>query len=260
MTTSQSLHETLENFQAFILQKEPAIKNVILASDPEVLDTRADVYYKGYSLRLLDTMTMTFPMVQKLVGEELFESLAREYIAQYPSNHFSIRYFGRHFSKFLATHSDIRPEWIEMAAFEWVLGDVIDAADAPHLQFDDFAVLSPEAWADLRLTFHPSLQLLSLSYPIPTLWQALRFNTEPPSMALRESPLTWLIWRYNLLARFVSVDSQQMVMFNAFQAGQTFSDVCALLCDFMNEDQVVNFASQTLRQWISEGVFSTYQI
>lgn len=253
-----SFRDTLESFQAFILQHDKTLKKVIVGSDDEFLETRMDIYYQGYSLRLLETMTRTFPVVQKLAGEELFEKLAREYISYYPSNHFSIRFFGRHFSNFLSTHAQAQPVWVEMAAFEWMLGKVIDEPDAPHLRFEDLTALSPEAWSELKLAIHPSLQNLPLYYPIPALWQAVQQNADYPVLERLETPLVWLIWRYELRAHFCSVSAEQLTMINALQSGQTFSEVCAGLCEFLEEDQVVNFAAQTLRQWISEGIFSGF--
>lgn len=258
--TTHSFQETLEHFQSFILQNDEAIKQDIEAPNQEFLEARIDVYYQGYSLRLLETMGRAFPAVQKLAGEELFEKLAREYIAHYPSNHFSIRFFGRHFSKFLAMHAEAQPAWVEMADFEWALGKVIDAADAPQLRFEDLVELTPEAWSELTLTVHPSVEILQLSYPVPALWQAVQQDIEHPVVELQEQPLAWLVWRFNLRSHFCSANAEQLAMFKAIQAGKPFSEVCAGLCEYLSEDQVVNFAAQTLRQWIAEGVFSEFKV
>jgi hypothetical protein len=257
---AHSLQETIENFQAFILKHEHLIDSDIYAKDEIFRAERLDVYFQAYSLRLIEAISKTFPMVQKLAGDELFETLSREYVHHYPSNHFSVRFFGRHFSKFLSTHPQAQPIWVEMAAFEWEVMDVIDAPDAPLLTFDNLATLSPEAWSELTLKLHPSLITLPLYFPVPALWRAIHFNTEHPALDRLEQPITWMIWRQNLRASFLSVTPEQLVMLQAIQNGDTFSEVCAKLCEFLSEEQVVTFAAQTLRQWINEGIFSEYQI
>ncbi len=96
-----SLQETLEQFQSFILNDEPAIEENISGNDEEFRFTRLNVYRHGYALRLLEILGKDFGGLQILIGCETFDKFGRDYIQSYPSNHFSVRYFGRHFSKFL---------------------------------------------------------------------------------------------------------------------------------------------------------------
>lgn len=257
-----ALQNTLNQFQAFILQDRAGIENEVVGVD-SIRQERLDVYYQGYFLRLMETLGRAFPVVKKLAGEELFDRIGREYIRRHPSHHFSIRFFGRHFSSFLAAHPEAQPVWSEVAAFEWVLGAVIDAADAPQLTLPQLAEaqLTAEAWSDLTLQPHPSVQLLPLHYPAVALWQAVQRDAAThPTIERQEQPTHWLIWRFDLRSYFVSLSAEQLTMLRAIQAEQTFSEVCSELCTLLGEEQVVEFTSQTLRQWITEGVFSRFTI
>lgn len=257
--TATSLQETIENFQTFILQNDRQIEKEVVGETKEICQERLDVYYQAYSLRLMETMAHTYPVIQILAGEELFDRIGREYTLTYPSNHYSIRMFGRHFGKFLATHSEAQPGWVEMAEFEWALGEVIDAPDSPQITIDDLSTLSPEAWSDLTLKTHSTLQHHSFLYPTPALWQSVQQKIERPQVLCKEKPENWIIWRFQLRSLFTAISSEQLTMLQAIQSGQTFSEVCATLCDLMSEDQVVTFVAQTLRQWINEGIFSEFK-
>lgn len=251
-----SLRETIENFQAYILEGGTKIQQEIVG-DQDVKDTRLDVYQEGYFLRLLETLSRDFPVVAKLAGEDVFEQLGRDYIRSFPSTHFSIRYAGQHFSRFLSS-IDVDPLWSEMAAFEWSLGNTTDAKDAPQLTFEEMAAISPESWGELKLTTHPSLEILSFSYRIPPLWQHLLLDSEKPKTDREQKPFHWLVWRFNRQSYFRPADENQFRMIHAIQAGDTFSEVCAGLCEHLEEDKVISFAAETLRAWITEGIFSTF--
>src|SRR6516162_215871 len=99
---SETLRELQENFQAYMLSQNDTVLNSI-SFDHDLALTRINIYRDGYAFRLLEILQKDFPCLRQIMGdEELFEKMGREYIAQYPSNHFSICTFSRHFSNFLA--------------------------------------------------------------------------------------------------------------------------------------------------------------
>lgn len=253
-----SLRETLENFHDYIMEKNLNIEQEIVGPNQDFKDTRLGVYHEGYFLRLLEGLSRDFAAVKKLAGEDKFEELGCEYIRQFPSTHFSIRYVGKHFAQFLADNPTLDPLWSEMAAFEWALENAIDAKDAPTITFEEMAALNPESWGVLKFTTHPSLEILPLFYQTPLLWQHLLKGTEKPTLARQEKPVHWLIWRFECKSYFRSMDENQLWMMRAIQNGSTFSDICTGLCDYLEEDKVILFAASTLRTWITEGIFSEY--
>ncbi len=256
-----SLEDTIENFHDFILDRNQLIEQEIVGPDQAFKLARLNVYYEGYALRLLENLEKGFVGLKVLLGTEQFQKLGRDYLRSYPSNHFSIRYFGRHFAKFLASHDEVEPLYVEIAQFEWFLQDIIDAKDAPHLTFEDMAALSPDAWGNLILTTHPSFMTTTFFYPTPQIWQATQHTSEEaPSMLREEKPVHWLMWRFNHQSRFLAITDEQLAMIQAIQEGHNFSQVCEKLCEIMDEEQVINFAAQTLRQWITEGLFSEFRV
>jgi hypothetical protein len=255
-----SLRETIENFHAYIMEKSTDIEQEIIGLDQDFKDIRLGVYHEGYFLRLLEGLSRDFPAVKKLAGEEKFEELGCAYIRNFPSTHFSVRYVGQHFAKFLADNSELDPVWAEMAAFEWSLENATDAPDAPTVKFEEMATISPESWSVLKLQTHPSLEILPLSYPVPPLWQHLLQGAEKPALARQQKPTHWLIWRFDRKSYFRPMDDNQLWMMRAIQKGETFSDICTGLCVHLEEDKVIPFAAETLRTWIVEGVFSAFSV
>lgn len=255
-----SLRETIENFHAYVLGQDDAITQEIVGSDQGFKETRLGVYQIGYFLRLFEALSKDFPIVKKLAGEEVFEQLVYDYLCDYPSTYFSLRYVGQHFAQFLSDlpSSSADPVWAEMATFEWSLVNVIDAKDAPQLTFEEMAAIKPESWGDLRLVTHPSVEIYPFFYEVPRLWQDLVQNGEKSVKQREKKPTYWLIWRFNRQTYFAPINENQFWMIRAIQAGSTFSEVCAGLCEHLGEDKVVPFVAETLRTWITEGIFSEY--
>jgi hypothetical protein len=251
-----NLQQLQESFQAYILENEENILDEIKTSATISAIQRLDVYREGYYLRLIDILIMDFETLKKMLGDELFDQLARQYIDTYSSNHFSVRYFGRHFAKFLESNASVAPIYSEMAKFEWALSSAHDAQDAPHLSVDDISKISPELWAEMRFALHPSIELLPFFSNAPEIWRNIDAGGEVAEVKYQSEPHYWLVWRFNLQTFFIPLNQPELVMLQSIQTGKTFSAVCEDLCDWLAEEEVIQFAASTLRNWVTEGIFS----
>jgi hypothetical protein len=160
----------------------------------------------------------------------------------------------------LKTQTDVDPYYLEMAAFEWELQQVLNTEDAPQITVADMAQVPPEQWGDMQLSIHPSVRSLPFHYNIAEVWKCLTNNEMPPAFTLQDEMPTCLFWRFDLKAYFVALNPHQTWMLQALREGKTFGEVCEGLCKWLPEEEVVQFAAQTLYNWISEGVCSELTI
>lgn len=254
MTTS--LMQLQNELQAYILENEAQVEKEIIPPANSSAKIRLDVYREGYYLRLIEILALDFPNIKKLLGDTAFDKLSRAYIDAYPSNQFSVRTFGRHFEKFLSNRPDCEPVLPEIAKFEWAIAEVQDEADAVPLTIEEMAKIPPEAWAGMRFSLHPSVQVLSFFYNAPEIWRAIDSNEKPPEAQHQDTPKYWLVWRFEFLSYFNSLTEQESHMFKAIQAGKAFAEICEDLCQWFEDEEVVQFAAGVLRTWVSEGLFS----
>jgi len=254
MTTP--LRDIQEQFQAHIQDNDTAIRDAILEMAPASVDTRIFVYREGYYLRLKDIMSRNFDMLKKYIGDEAFEKLANAYIAAYHSNHFNVRSFSRHMSKFLANYSDLKTIHQELATFEWELALSLDAPDGDQLTLDDLKNVPAESWGFMKLKMHPSARILKLHYDVPLLWSALYHDKDLPEMTNHEEAQPWLVWRFNQIAHYLSLNQHQCWMFEQFQNEKNFAEICEGLCEWLQEEEVPQFAATTLSSWIQQGLVS----
>ncbi|MGB7931688.1 MAG: DNA-binding domain-containing protein [Gammaproteobacteria bacterium] len=245
-----------QQFQSYILRRDEYVVRWIEGTRRVDNRTRLGIYAEAYRLRLLEALRVDFPALHTLAGDDGFERIGRAYIDACPSEHYSIRYFGRQMSAFLAHDNRFRdtPVFAEMAAFEWALGLSFDAADDVSVAVEAVGAIPCDAWPDLRLCLHPSVQRLDLCWNIPGLWKAIQEEQPPQPPVVADQPQAWVIWRRGLQSYFRSVPVDEARALDALGEGQCFAELCAGLCEWIEEEQVAAHAALLLRRWVSDGL------
>jgi hypothetical protein len=188
---------------------------------------RLDIYANMYFFRVLDVLKEDYPATLALLGAVAFHNLATDYLLAHPPAHFSIREAGRHLPELLAGHDAgaAHPCAADLARYERALHDAFDAADAPPLTAAALAAVPADAWSGLRLTLHPSLQLLACDWPVVGVRAAAERGeavTDPPS-----GPVRLCVWRQNLVVFHCALDAVEFAALTALAAGASFAEVCA---------------------------------
>lgn len=279
MSNTKQLASVQADFQAYITAPSyegfEKIKNRMLAHTDNQYgldsESRLEIYYDMYRLRLLDVLFTDYPKLVGIMGEEKFTRAFLHYLIHHPSTHYSVRPFGEKIANFLSNFEPfcLNLYYAEMAKFEWALSLTYDAADAAHISFEALKKISPEEWIDLKFKLHPSVSLLTFEHNIVSVWKILdahkilpeqddesvleRYpdHIEPESLI---SPLSskeiWMIWRKDLATKFLQLNSEQYMMLEAINQGLSFADVCEQLTKIMAPEKVPNFVMQHLAEWL----------
>ncbi|NOS97643.1 MAG: DUF2063 domain-containing protein, partial [Methylotenera sp.] len=129
------------DFQAYLLddaQNSSFIKAVV--DDKKVgASKRLSIYHDAYRLRIIEALATAYPKLNALLGDVLFDNIAREYISAYPSTYRNLRWYGSQMREHLLTTLPQHPIAAEMADFEWTLSLAFDAEDVPELTLQDLA-------------------------------------------------------------------------------------------------------------------------
>jgi hypothetical protein len=245
------------DFQRYLLTLGGNMEQEIV-SDALDARTRLQIYADAYRLRLLEALETDFVALRAVLGDEAFDRLGRAYIDAYPSQHYSIRYFGRHLSRFLADIAPYRerPVLAEIALFEWAMTDAFDAPDAGSATIADMARVPPQAWPELRFELHPSLQRIELQWNAPAIWNAVDQDDAFPDPERADYPIGWMVWRQGLQIYFRSLAVDQAWMLDRLRAGATFAEVCEGLTEWIDAQYVAAHAAGLLKQWIEDGLIS----
>jgi hypothetical protein len=156
---------------------------------------RLDIYYNNTLLGLTDTLTTIYPVLQKIVGESFFRTIARFYIetnSQITGNRHT---YGRELTSFLRSYEPAVswPYLPDIAAVEWAYFQASIADDAPALDFGGLTDLI-SGQPDFILSLHPGVYCIKLNFNALEIWQEHQ-KSKIETINLQESPQTILIWR-----------------------------------------------------------------
>lgn len=252
-----SLRDMQRDFSEHLFSGDEKIYQHVNSSELVSNEMRMAIYRNAYYSRLVDILALDFEILKKLMGEDQFDEMAHRYVDTYPSQHFSLRVFGQNLHLFLQTYPNIETYLIEIAKFEWLLSTITDAADDKVLSVDEMSQIAPESWFVMQLKLHPSAHLESFHYNVGEIWGAIKDSQPAPEILFQETPQFWLFWRQEQEVYFTSLSDQEYLLLKNLQDGKKFGEICEELCQYLEEEQVIQFAASRLRSWVEAGVFST---
>jgi len=248
-----ALRKLQDEFLGYLLDNSAAGIVESIASSPSCsAEERMEIYGNAYELRLKEALSTDYERLHSYLGDELFETLMKNYIESYPSHHPSLRYFSQHMVDLVERLEPFSrlPEVAEIARIEKAFGDSFDAADCNSVTIDQLARLDPEIWPTLKLRFHDAVQLLPQNYNSFQIWQALSNDDMPPKIAA--SKTTWLIWRQDLVSRYRALSGAEIVALTIAMSEGTFAELCEALLEHFSEQETPQQAAGYLQQWIND--------
>jgi hypothetical protein len=156
---------------------------------------RLGIYYNNTLLGLTDILIATYPILQKIVGESFFRTIARFYIETNSQNTGNRHAYGVGLASFLRSYEPAAswPYLPDIAAIEWAYFQASIANDAPALDFSELTDLISEHPGFIVL-LHPGVHYIELNFNALEIWQEHQ-RDEIETIKLQESPQTVLIWR-----------------------------------------------------------------
>jgi hypothetical protein len=202
-------------------------------------------------LRLIEALATDYPTIKALIGDIAFVKWCDAYIKAHPSQHFSLRYFGQHFSTFLQKNNEIM--LAELAHFEWLLTCAYDAPDADHLTREALAALPLDNWPTMQLELHPSVYIVKFKTNAPTLWQQFNQDAVMEKLISNNSSTAWVLWRQELKVYFRSLSETECSLLTLLHTTTTWAQLCEAAPTLDAEtasQQIVAF----LNIWIKDGL------
>jgi len=247
-----------DDFQNFLLLGDAAVEAHVVGTERVPAATRLGIYGNAYRARLIEALQTNFPVLTKLMGETDFDTMAARYVRAHDSIFFSIRYYGDRLADFLASDPGYAsaPVLAELARWEWTLTEVFDAADAAPVKASALTDVKPEQWGALHFELHPSVRTLELAWNVPQIWKAIMADAERPQADLHGQPMKWLLWRQELETYFRSLTAAEGEAVEAARAGQSFGEICILLCAHYSDEEAPVRAAGFLRNWVESGLIS----
>jgi len=166
--------ETQKQFAAALRDPGSPLPEAISNTNGRTSLKRFNVYRNNVAVGLIDALADTYPVVQALVGDDFFKSIARNFTRLFLPGSPVLLNYGEDFADFIATQSETAPTpyLSDVARLEWAWNRAYHAADKAPIGIADLADNPEGTVAHLSLQFHPSVQFLKSDWPIVSIWQA----------------------------------------------------------------------------------------
>lgn len=169
-----SLLDLQRGFRTAVLA-DTAVPPSVITGGPVSATARLSVYRNNVIGNLTRALRLSFPAVERLVGEDFFATAAQRFIAAAPPQAADLNQYGDGFADFLASFEPAQsvPYLPDVARLEWAVSRAVHARPAPPLAPEALSAVPPAREVDLCFTPHPTLSLLALDHPAHAIWQAV---------------------------------------------------------------------------------------
>ena len=144
------------------------------------ITARFDVYRNNSLHSRMQALRARFPAVERLVGPDFFGMMAREFLRVHPPRSPVLHEWGEAFPMFLAAFPPVAslPYLPDVARIEFARGQAYHAADAAPIAPDTLHAIVAQI-AHTRLSLTEAAQILLLTYPGHSIWQAQQSGAQP---------------------------------------------------------------------------------
>lgn len=264
-----------EAAQRLIRLKRAELEAVIGRSRNLTAAERLGIYANAYYARLLECLAAFFPVLQKALGEEVFEGFAFEYLQHYPSKSYTLDRLGESFARFL---QETRPEpeegeapgavgWpdflIDLTLFEWHVNQVFDGPGVegrPLLTAELLQSFPAERFAAARLVPVPCLRLLASRFPVNAYYTAARQAEEGEELPIPDpAPEYVALTRRDFVVRRYPLAPAQHILLEKVLAGAPVGEAiaAAAAASGLDDEALAAELQSWFRIWVAEGFFQS---
>lgn len=255
-----TLPETQQQFVDFVLREKdqsPILNGV--KSNGLTAGQRLNIYRNNTQLGLTEVLRDGYPVVNKLVGAEFFNRMARDYIRHYPPTAGCLLFFGKEFAGFITGYPPAAglPYLPDVARLEWLWHEAFHEADAPSLEIRALAQLNPGVYGQLSLSLHPTARLFVSGYPILRIWRTNQDGYEGgQAINLNEGGCRLLIFRPELEVEISALDETEFLFLNLLEQGLTLLQAVE---QAIEKDAAFN-VQVALHHWFAAGLFTAFSL
>lgn len=159
-------------FATALLDPDRPVPAGLTSHSARVPEKRFAVYRNNVVVGLINALRAKFPATERIVGKDFFGAMSRVFVPAYPPRSKILHIYGDDFGDFIATFEPAAelPYLPDVARLEAARTRAYHAADAAPLAPANFAGIAADTIGDLRLTLHPSLEILRSRHPVVTVW------------------------------------------------------------------------------------------
>ncbi len=229
-----TLLELQTAMQASLVHRDNEAVSAMLAG--HITADRLDIYRNTFLFGLTKALRLSFPVTERLVGEEFFEGAAQFFIAEHPPREAWLDRFGGEFPDFLRAFPQAKSIVYlgDVAELEWAVNSALHAADVAQLDVAALGAVRPEDQGRIWFVAHPSVSLLRLAYPVDAVWRAVLASDDEAlgKVDIESGPVNLLVERRETGIEVERLDEQSWLFLSNLCAGQPIEAALDMAGDF----------------------------
>ena len=241
------LNKVQENFKNMMLDDPkaldapPADFAAMFEEGSIPLPARLKVYRNNIVGSLTDLMLATFPTIEKLVGREFLEGMARSFILKHPPAQGCLSTYGAGFAEFIKSFKPAQslPYLPDMARLEIAMNEAYYAPD-------DMA-LSPENLSDTTLFPRSSVHLIASDYPLTAIREFCHSSDSGQAPDIHSGGETLMVYRPHLESLIVTMPPDDFAMLSALSSGKTLGKATESTLESYPEFDLQGFLARHLK-------------
>ena len=183
------------------------------------------IHHNNMMSTLIKTLRETYPLIEKLVGDDFFNITAKEYIKHYPSRSPNLYEYGEYVSDFLASYPPVHNliYLAEVAQFEWLCQQLLLAPDHARFDLKALSSISPNHYNELHFVLHPASKLVHFHYPILKIIELCKYDTNQ-TIDINSGGVNLLIIRRENDLCLAPLTDAEFTFLEMLQEGKTVSE------------------------------------
>jgi hypothetical protein len=217
---------------------------------------RYAVYRNNVTVSLIRAIESNFPVVRRLLGEQYFAGLAREFVQKHPPKSPLMFQYGAAFGDYLKAEEDLAeyPYLCDVAKLEQQMRLSYHEADAPTLPATALTQISEDELMDARFAPHPAMAIIDSNFAIHSIYRANHGDLAEPVDDVARAEFV-LIVRPKCDVELIALDRAQSVFLRSLSAGRTLGTSADAAFEVSEDFDLSTAISLLLRP----GVFQSIQ-
>jgi len=243
------------------------VSKFITPNDRLTAIERLEIYSRSYWFRVLESLNDDFPGLRAVLGKRAFDRLSRAYLADCPSQSFTLRNLGSRLEGWLRRNpryaGSRQALALDMVRLEWAHIEAFDSVAEKVLGPEDLLELGPSFRAGLQ----PYIRLLALEYPVDELRIHVNQASEEHGTAsnavlkqkhrnltrrvrrLKRERIYLAVHRFNSIVYCRRIAAEEYGLLNALREGQPIG--MAIQTGFKNSSVTSDEERSMLEKWFA---------
>ena len=262
------LAELQANFIKDCLSGPINTDNISLAKELDTSSISAQgllsIYQNSAMANITSSLSLSYPVIEKLVGEDFFAQVSRQYIFNHWPTTGNMDDYGEKFPQFLAELEQAKSLTYlkDVAQLEWLFHQCCLAKDSKHFDWTTLEKVAPVDNLKLNFILAPSVALIKSTHPIDQIWQMNQDNsTQAFELVLDGDSETFiLLFRQALKVEVMTITASEFMLLQSFSRGQVFENAIeAAMASIIVRDTDISI-DNLLKKHIELGVICGFSI